>query len=120
MEEIEHRTDILSFEGLGEDARAYLDWLLGECSEADTDVEALIEPVALDVMAMRLNTPLQFAEHLNRAFEAGFRTGQKPGHRRDRDSHAGARLRRSGAAAHPPRVFAQGAVRLAAASFSTW
>ena len=27
---------------------------------------------------MRLNTPLQFAEHLNRAFETGFRTGQKP------------------------------------------
>ena len=27
---------------------------------------------------MRLNTPLQFAEHLNRALEAGFRTGQKP------------------------------------------
>ena len=25
-----------------------------------------------------LITPLQFAEHLNRAFEAGFRTGQKP------------------------------------------
>lgn len=24
------------------------------------------------------NTPLQFAERLNRAFEAGFRTGQKP------------------------------------------
>ena len=44
MEEIGHRTDILSFEGLGEDARAYLDWLLGECTEADTDVDALIEP----------------------------------------------------------------------------
>ena len=29
-------------------------------------------------MAMRLSTPLQFAEHLNRAFEAGFRMGQKP------------------------------------------
>ena len=28
MEEICHRTDILSFEGLGEDARAYLDWLI--------------------------------------------------------------------------------------------
>ena len=86
MEEIGHRTDILSFEGLGEDARAYpesssgqaLDWLLGECAETDTDVDALIEPAALDAMAMRLNTPLQFAEHLNRAFEAGFRTGQKP------------------------------------------
>ena len=24
------------------------------------------------------NTPLQFAERLNRAFEAGFRTGKKP------------------------------------------
>ncbi len=78
MEEIGHRTDILSFEGLGEDARAYPDWLLGECTEVDTDAGALIEPAALDVMAMRLNTPLQFAEHLNRAFEAGFRTGQKP------------------------------------------
>ena len=78
MEEIGHRTDILSFEGLGEDARAYLGWLLGECIEADSDVGDLIEPAALDVMAMRLNTRLQFAEHLNRAFEAGFRTGQKP------------------------------------------
>ena len=28
MEEIGHRTDILSFEGLDEDARAYLEWLL--------------------------------------------------------------------------------------------
>ena len=78
MEEIGHRTDILSFEGLGEDAGAYLDWLLGECNEVGTDAGALIEPAAPDVMAMRLNTPLQFAEHLNRAFEAGFRTGQKP------------------------------------------
>ena len=27
---------------------------------------------------MRLRTPLKFAEHLNRAFEAGFHMGQKP------------------------------------------
>ena len=78
MEEIGHRTDVLSFEGIGEDALAYLDWLLGECTEADTDVDTLIESAALDLMALRLTTPLQFAEHLNRAFEAGFRTGQKP------------------------------------------
>lgn len=37
MEEIGHRTDILCFEGLGEDVRACLDWLLAECAEADTD-----------------------------------------------------------------------------------
>ena len=30
MEEIGHRTDVLSFEGFGEDARVYLDWLLVE------------------------------------------------------------------------------------------
>jgi len=29
-------------------------------------------------MATRLTTPLQLAEHLDRSFEAGFRTGQKP------------------------------------------
>ena len=69
MEEVGHRTDILSFEGLSEDAHAYLDWLLGECAEMDTDVDDLIEPAALDLMALKLTTPLQFAEHLNRAFE---------------------------------------------------
>ena len=78
MEEIGHRTDVLAFEGLGEDTRAYLDWLLGECAEDGVEVDTLIEPAALDLMAMRLSTPLQFAEHLNRAFEAGFRMGQKP------------------------------------------
>ena len=78
MEEIGHRTDVLAFEGLGEDTRAYLDWLLGECAEDGVEVDTLIEPTALDLMAMRLSTPLQFAEHLNRAFEAGFRMGQQP------------------------------------------
>ena len=78
MEEIGHRTDVLAFEGLGEDTRAYLDWLLGECAEDDIDVDSLIEAAALDLMARRLSTPLQFAEHLNRAFDAGFRMGQKP------------------------------------------
>ena len=78
MEEIGHRTDVPSFEGLGEEGRAYLDWMLGECTGDDVDVDVLIEPAALDLMALRLTTPLQFSEHLNRAFEAGFRMGQKP------------------------------------------
>jgi len=78
MEEIGHRTDILPFEGLGEDARKYLDWLLEQCSDDAAVASEAIEPEALDLMAERLNTPLQFAEYLNRAFDAGFRTGQKP------------------------------------------
>ncbi|WP_291729702.1 AAA family ATPase [Leisingera sp. F5] len=78
MEEIGHRTDILPFEGLGEDARGYLDWLLDQCTEDDTQLDEVIEPAALDLLAERLTTPLQIAEYLNRALEAGFRTGQKP------------------------------------------
>ncbi|KZL23846.1 AAA family ATPase [Pseudovibrio sp. Ad37] len=77
MEEIGHRTDVLPFEGLGEDARAYLDWLLKACVEEHADIDTLIQPEALDHLADRLNTPLQFAEYLDRAFEAGFRLGQK-------------------------------------------
>ena len=38
----------------------------------------MIEPAALDLMARRPRTPLRFAEHLSRAFEAGLCTGQKP------------------------------------------
>ena len=78
MEEIGHRTDILPFEGPGEEARAYLDWLLAQCAAKGAAVDGVIESAALDLMAERLNTPLQFAEYLNRAFESGFRTGQKP------------------------------------------
>ncbi len=78
MEEIGHRTDILPFEGLGEEARTYLDWLLDQCTEDEARLDEIIEPAALDLLAERLTTPLQFAEYLNRALEAGFRTGQKP------------------------------------------
>lgn len=78
MEEIGHRTDILPFEGIGEETRDYLDWLLKACTADGADVDTLIEPAALDLLAARLNTPLQFTEHLNRAFEEGFRLGDKP------------------------------------------
>ena len=65
-------------EELGSESRAYLDWLLGECIADDVEIDAVIEPAALDLMAQRLRTPLQFAEHPDRAFEAGPCTGQKP------------------------------------------
>jgi len=78
MEEIGHRTDVLTFDGLGEETRPYLDWLLKSCVNDDVSIDRLIDPEALDVLAERLSTPLQFAEHLNRAFEEGFRLGAKP------------------------------------------
>ena len=78
MEEIGHGTDVLALQGLREDTRTHLDWLRSECAEDGVDIDSLIELEALSMMAMRLNTPLQFAEHLNRAFEAGFYMGKKP------------------------------------------
>ena len=41
-------------------------------------LSAIIEPAALDLLAERLSTPLQFTEYLSRALDVGFRTGQKP------------------------------------------
>lgn len=77
MEEIGHRTDVLAFDGLGEEARPYLNWLFKSCA-IEGDTGGVIEPEALDLLAAKLSTPLQFSEHLNRAFEEGFRLGQKP------------------------------------------
>ena len=61
-----------------EDARAYLEWLLDQFTADDTPLDEIIEPAALDLLAERLSTPLQFTEYLSRAMDVGFRTGQKP------------------------------------------
>ena len=42
------------------------------------DVDALIELAALDALASRLNTPPQFAEHLNPGLRGRFRTAGNP------------------------------------------
>lgn len=78
MEEVGYRTDVLGLDGLADETRAYLDWLLGECAARGAKVDDMITPDALDILAARLTTPLQICEHLSRAFEEGFRLGQKP------------------------------------------
>lgn len=75
MEEIGHRTTRIEIEGLGTDTRSYLDWLLGQCLENGTKPDDVIAPEARDFLAEKLNTPLQIAEHLNRAFIDAFRMG---------------------------------------------
>ena len=75
MEEIGHRTTRLTLEGLGEDTAAYIDWLLKICLADGTKPDDLVEPDARAFLAEKLNTPLQIAEHLNRAFTDAFRMG---------------------------------------------
>ena len=78
MEEIGYRTDSLTLDGLAEESRAYLDWLMAACLAPGVAASDVIEADALDLLAERLSTPLQIAEHLNRSFEECFRIGQKP------------------------------------------
>lgn len=78
MEEIGHRTTKFAFDGLGDEGRAYLDWLITGALVKGVKPKDIIAPEALDLMADRLSTPLQFAEHLTRAFTEAFHLGTKP------------------------------------------
>ncbi len=78
MEEIGHRTTKFTFEGLGDETRAYLDWMISGALAQGVESKDIIAPEAVDFMAEHLSTPLQFAEHLTRAFTEAFHLGTKP------------------------------------------
>lgn len=52
-----------------------MDWLLQQCLEKKVKPEQVIAGEACDFLADRLSTPLQFAEHLNRAFTDAYHLG---------------------------------------------
>ena len=78
MEEIGHRTTKFVFEGLGDQRRAYLDCLIDAALVKGTKPKYVIESDALDLLTDQLSTPLQFTEHLTRAFTEAFHVGSKP------------------------------------------
>ncbi len=75
MEEIGNRTSKFDFVALGDQRREFLRWLLETCLEDGTDPDNVIDPQAQDFLIERLSTPLQFTEHLNRAFTDAFSLG---------------------------------------------
>ena len=75
MEEIGHRTTKFEFSSIGDECRPFLDWLLGQCLEEGVKPSDVLEEDAQEFLAERLSTPLQFAEHLNRAFTDAYRMG---------------------------------------------
>jgi type II secretory pathway predicted ATPase ExeA len=79
MEEIGSRTVVFSLEGVTGSQREYIEWLLTSCARNKAqDVDAIIEPAALDLLALRLRTPLQIEQHLTLAFETGYQASEKP------------------------------------------
>ena len=78
MEEIGHRTTKFVFEGLGDQTRVYLDWLINAALAKGTKPKDVIESDALELLAEQFSAPLQFAEHLTRAFTEAFHVGSRP------------------------------------------
>ncbi len=84
MEEIGSRAAMFDLEGFGGDKVSYLKWLLTQClgtkakTEAAGKIDAALTEEALVLLSSRLSTPLQFDTYLTRAFEEGYRVGQKP------------------------------------------
>jgi len=78
MEEIGDRSAKFAFDGIGEHRRDYIDWLLKTCANEDVKPANMIAPTAADLLAEKLRTPLQIDQHLTRAFEESFKSGEKP------------------------------------------
>lgn len=78
LEEIGARATLFELAGLGTDRKKYLHWLLGQVTAPRTKPDTLLTDAAAALLCERLTTPLQFELYLTRAFEEGFRVGQKP------------------------------------------
>lgn len=77
MEEIGYRTDIFTLDGITGSQREYILWLL-KTSAGKGKPEDILTTEAVDLLAMKLRTPLQVQLHLTLAMEAGYQTGEKP------------------------------------------
>ena len=72
MKEISNRPSKIDFVALGGQRREFLLWLLESCLDEGVEPDSVIALDAQDFLVERCSTPLQFAEHLNRAFTDAF------------------------------------------------
>ena len=75
MEEIGHRTSKFEFNSIGDERREFMSWILGQCLEDGVQPSDVFEDAAQEYLAERLSTPLQYTEHLDRAFADAYRMG---------------------------------------------
>nr|WP_272819488.1 AAA family ATPase [Scytonema hofmannii] len=78
MEEIGYRATVFSLEGIVGSQREYIEWLVSKCTIEDTQISDILSAEAVELLAMRLRTPLQIEQHLTLAFEAAYLFGEKP------------------------------------------
>lgn len=73
LEEIGARTALFWLDGIKGQERAYLDWLLGQCT-AD-DAPEILTTLSLERLAAALSTPLQIEQYLGLALKTAYRIG---------------------------------------------
>ncbi len=78
LEEIGARATVFELDGLKGQQKAYMTWLLGQCTKSKTKVEDILTEEALALLAERLITPLQIEHYLTLALEQAYRLGEKP------------------------------------------
>jgi type II secretory pathway predicted ATPase ExeA len=78
MEEIGHRTDVFSLDGIAGSQREYLCWLLETCTQGETKPLDILTEDAIDMVATKLRTPLQIQQYLTLALDAAYQAGEKP------------------------------------------
>lgn len=78
MEEIGYRTVVFSLEGVTGSQREYIEWMLDTCAAEKVKVDDILDPAAVDQLALRLRTPLQIEQHLTLALETGYQASEKP------------------------------------------
>lgn len=78
MEEIGHRTDVFSLDGIAGSQREYLCWLLETCTQSETKTLDILTEDAIDMVATKLRTPLQIQQYLTLALDAAYQAGEKP------------------------------------------
>ncbi len=78
LEEIGARARVFSLEGIRGCQREYIEWVLKEATQTESQPTDLLTSEALVFLAERLATPLQIEQYLTLAFEAAHRVGQKP------------------------------------------
>lgn len=78
LEEVGSRTTVFTLEGVTGSQREYIEWILGACAQDGVKVDDILDPAALDLLALRLRTPLQIEDHLTLALETGYQASERP------------------------------------------
>ncbi len=78
MEEVGFRTEVFSLDRITGSQREYIQWLLACCTQGRVKAESILTEDTIDLLAIKLRTPLQVQRYLTLALEAAYQIGEKP------------------------------------------